>query len=58
MANTDTGKTPSTATNNGKLPYPERSAPKGESQGSKALGTPINGFTGGGIKDAKVGVKF
>lgn len=58
MAITDTGKTPSTAANNGRVPHPQKSMPKGEACTPKALGTPIKGFTGGGVRDARVGVKF
>lgn len=56
--NKDTGMTPNTAAKNGKMSYPEKAAPKGEHCAPKALGTPIKGFTGSGVRSSTVGVKF
>lgn len=62
MANTDTGKTPNTAANAGKvqsLSGGMSKAPMAKGDcAPKALGTPVKGFTGGGVMTSKVGVKF
>lgn len=60
--NKDTGMTPNTAASNGRVATlssgnGKAPAAKGECA-PKALGTPVKGFTGGGVRSASVGVKF
>lgn len=60
--NKSTGMTPNLSANNGKvatLSSGNGKAPMAKGDcAPKALGTPVKGFTGSGVRSATVGVKF
>lgn len=54
MAEKAPGMTPNTKTMNPHVAVPEKAAPKGPGCEPGKLGAPIKGFTGSGVRNAKV----